>query len=211
MPDRSGKRKPRTPRGLAPRLGCYLIVTDTKKTEKNYLLGLRDTIPKELQRQLTIHVEKAPTEKLVEKALAAADLHSQYGEIWIVFDRDRVTNFDQIICEAEAHGIHVAWSNPCIEVWFSAYWGKMLTAPESTDCCSQFSAAYERKVGQEYEKAEESIYAKLCASGSEADAILRAEQKLQAHHKVGRTTPSEMIPCTTLHRLVQEIRRKIPA
>ena len=211
MPDRSGKRKQRTPRGLAPRLGYYFIVTDTKKTEKNYLLGLRDAIPKELQRQLTIHVENAPTEKLVEKALEAAGLHSQYGEIWIVFDRDRVTDFDQIIQEAEAHGIHVAWSNPCIEVWFSAYWGNMLSAPESKDCCSQFSAAYERKVGQEYDKAEDAIYAKLCGSGSEADAIQRAERRLQAHLENGQSIPSKMIPCTTLHRLVQEIRPKIPA
>lgn len=211
MPDRSGRRKPRTPRGLAPRLGYYFIVTDTKKTEKNYLLGLRNAIPPELQRQLTIHVENAPTEKLVESALDAANLHSQYGEIWIVFDRDRVTNFDEIIQEAEAHGIHVAWSNPCIEVWFSAYWGKMLTNPESKDCCSRFSAAYEKKLGQEYDKAEESIYAKLCSSGNEADAIRRAEQRLQAHLKTGETAPSKMIPCTTLHRLVQEIRSKIPA
>lgn len=211
MPDRSGKRKPRIPRGLAPRLGYYFIVTDTKKTEKNYLLGLRDAIPPELRRQLTIHVENAPTEKLVERAVEAAGLHSQYGEIWIVFDRDRVTNFDRIIREAEERGIHVAWSNPCIEVWFSAYWGKMLATPESRDCCSQFSAAYERKIGQEYDKAEESIYAKLCASGSEADAIRYAEQRLQAHLQNGQTAPSQMIPCTTLHRLVREIKSKIPA
>lgn len=211
MPDRSGKRKPRIPRGLAPRLGCYFIVTDTKKTEKNYLLGLRDAIPQALRRQLTIHVENAPTEKLVEKALEAANLHSQYGEIWIVFDRDRVTDFDRIIREAEANGINVAWSNPCIEVWFSAYWGKMLAVPESKDCCSRFSAAYAKKLGQEYDKAEESIYAKLCGSGNEAEAIRRAEQRLQEHLKNGQNTPSEMIPCTTLHRLVQEIRSKIPA
>ena len=211
MPDRSGRRKPRTPRGLAPRLGYYFIVTDTEKTEKNYLQGLKDTIPPELRRHLIIHVEKVPTEKLVEKALEAANQHSQYGEIWIVFDRDRVTNFDEIIQDAEAHGINVAWSNPCIEVWFSAYWGKMLTCPESKDCCSRFSAAYKRKLNQEYDKADSSIYAKLCSSGDEAGAIRRAEQRLQEHRKNGETTPSKLIPCTTLHRLVQEIRSKIPA
>ena len=33
-----------------PELGCYLIVTDTEETEKNYFEGLRDSIPSEWKR-----------------------------------------------------------------------------------------------------------------------------------------------------------------
>lgn len=34
-----------------PNLGYYLIVTDTKKTEKNYFKGLRNTIPEKRPNQ----------------------------------------------------------------------------------------------------------------------------------------------------------------
>ena len=44
---RAGKRKDRNQRvgTRVPELGYYLIVTDTKETEKNYFDGLRDSIP----------------------------------------------------------------------------------------------------------------------------------------------------------------------
>ena len=32
-----------------PKLGYYFIVTDTKETEQNYMFGLRNSIPPELQ------------------------------------------------------------------------------------------------------------------------------------------------------------------
>lgn len=61
MPDRNGKRKTREQlsKRRVPELGYYFIVTDTKETEQNYLLGLRDSIPKELQGKLVIKVCRA--------------------------------------------------------------------------------------------------------------------------------------------------------
>lgn len=43
---RAGKRKDRNQRvgTRVPELGYYLIVTDTKETEKNYFDGLRDRL-----------------------------------------------------------------------------------------------------------------------------------------------------------------------
>lgn len=35
---------------------------------------------------------------------------------WIVFDRDQVQGFDEIIAKAEREGIQVGWSNPCFEI-----------------------------------------------------------------------------------------------
>lgn len=65
MPDRSGKRKTREQlsKRRVPELGYYFIVTDTKETEQNYMLGLRDSIPKELQGKLVIKVCKWRTGK----------------------------------------------------------------------------------------------------------------------------------------------------
>lgn len=103
--DRCGKRKTReqTARRRIPELGYYFIVTDTKETEQNYMYGLRDSIPTILQGKLVIKVVKTKTNNLVDEALNLASLNPQYGEPWIIFDRDQVQNFDNIISELTKH------------------------------------------------------------------------------------------------------------
>lgn len=115
--DRTGKRKPREAfRTRVPDLGYYFIVTDTKETEENYLYGLRDSLPKKLQGRIVIKVSKAKTQDLVRNCKEQAALEPQYGQPWIVFDRNRVVNFDEIIVQAQKDGVSVGWSNPCIEI-----------------------------------------------------------------------------------------------
>ena len=111
---RAGKRRDRNKRvGIrVPELGYYLIVTDTEETEKNYFEGLRDSIPAELKDRLVIKVEKAKTVELVERALELANKEPQYRIPWIVFDRDQVKDFDNIIQAAEKSGVGAGWSNP---------------------------------------------------------------------------------------------------
>lgn len=132
MADRSGNRKSRGMRPhRRPNLGYYFVVTDTKETEKNYLEGLRNSIPKDVRDKLVMKVSRAKTSDLVDETLNLLSMHPQYGEPWIVFDRDRVKNFDSIIHDAKVNGIKVGWSNPCIEIWFHAYFGKMPMCSDS--------------------------------------------------------------------------------
>lgn len=211
MPDRSGKRKTREQlsKRRVPELGYYFIVTDTKETEQNYMLGLRDSIPKELQGKLVIRVCKAKTVELVSEALNMASLQPQYGEPWIVFDRDQVKGFDQIVSTALEKGIKVGWSNPCIEIWFSAYFGAMPSFQDSVSCCNGFSQKFTQVTGQKYEKADTAIYQKLCHHGDEKQAVVIAEKKLAEHIRNCKSNPSEMCPCTTVHNLIEEIISKI--
>lgn len=66
--DRRGKRKPReqSRKLRTPELGYYYIVTDTDQTEKNYLEGLRNSIPETLKDKIVIKVSKARTVDLVK-------------------------------------------------------------------------------------------------------------------------------------------------
>lgn len=210
MPDRSGNRKTREQlsKRRVPELGYYFIVTDTKETEHNYMYGLRDSIPKELQGKLVIRVCKAKTEELVSEALNMASLQPQYGEPWIVFDRDQVKDFDKIISTALEKGIHVGWSNPCIEIWFSAYFGTMPTYQDSVSCCKGFAKKFEQVTGQKYEKSDEEIYQKLCRHGDERRAIRIAQRKLDEHIRNCQNKPSEMCPCTTVQTLIDEVTKK---
>lgn len=205
---RDGKRKRRGsfPQRV-PDLGYYFIVTDTEETEKNYLYGLRDTLPEKFQGRLVIKVSSAQTEKLVT-ACEAAGVDPQYRQPWIVFDRDRVVDFDEIIAEAERRKIRVGWSNPCIEIWFDAYFGSMPAVQDSVACWKSFAALFQKKTGQKYQKSDQKIYSLLNEYGNEAAAIKLAEKRLQECLSAGMAKPSEMCPATTLHRLIDEIRKK---
>ena len=58
-------------------------------------------------------------------------------------------------------------------------------------------------------KSREQMYGKLCKFGDEEKAIQIAQQKLERCKREGKTKPSEMYPCTTVHELIGEIKRKI--
>ncbi len=208
---RNGQRKARSigAKSKTPDLGYYLIITDTKETEQNYMFGLRDSIPEELKRRLIIKVSKTKTDNLVTEALSQAALQPQYGEPWIIFDRDQVQNFDDIIKSANAVGINAGWSNPCIEIWFNAYFGAMPTYQTSVACCNGFEAKFEKITKQKYQKSDKQIYNKLCRYGNETEAIKISENKLKQCIENGVDKPSEMCPATTVHRLVKEIKSKI--
>ena len=207
--DRTGKRKRReSATRRVPDLGYYIVVTDAKATEENYLYGLRDSLPRELQGRIVIKVSRAKTDELVDSCKSQASLEPQYGEPWIVFDRDRVTRFDEIIQRARKEEIRVGWSNPCIEIWFDAYFGQMHGYQESKQCWNRFAETYERITGLEYDKSDEHIYEILNRYGDEKNAISVAEKRLQAHIESGIKKPSDMVPATTLHHLVEEIRNK---
>ena len=177
--ERNGNRKTREQltKHRVPELGYYFIVTDTKETEKNYIDGLKKSIPKELQGRLSIKVIETKTNNLVEKAIELASINPQYGEIWILFDRDEVERFDDIIKLAEEKGINVGWTNPCIEEWFCAYFGKMPTYQDSVSCCKGFEKIYQKNVDQKYVKSDVNIYEKLNRYGDEKNAIKTAQKK----------------------------------
>lgn len=208
---RSGKRRDRNQRvgTRVPELGYYLIVTDAEETEKNYFEGLRDSIPTELRDRLVIKVEKAKTVELVERALELTGKEPQYRIPWIVFDRDQVKGFNEIIQTAEKIGVRAGWSNPCFEIWMYAYFGEMPAIRESYTCCDRFTEKFEKVTGQKYFKKDKDIYRKLVQHGDEEKAIQIAERCYKKCEDDGKEKPSEMWPASMVQRLVKEIREKI--
>mgnify|MGYP002512584531 FL=1 len=208
---RAGKRRDRNKRvgARVPELGYYLIVTDTEETEKNYFEGLRDSIPAELKDRLVIKVEKARTVELVRKALEMTGQESQYRIPWIVFDRDQVKDFDEIIQMAEKSDVGAGWSNPCFEIWMYAYFGEMPVIMESYTCCDRFAEKFEKATGKKYSKNDRDIYRKLVRYGDEKKAVQMAERCYKRCVKDGKRKPSEMWPASNVYRLVREILNKI--
>ena len=207
--ERNGKRAERgKQKKWVPELGYYYIVTDTEETEKNYLNGLRDSLPEKIRNRLVIKVASAKHTRDMISTCEKADVDPQYRQSWIVFDRDQVQSFDEIIMEAEKKGIRVGWSNPCIEIWFFAYFGKMPTMQGSVECCRDFGELYKKEIGQKYVKSNPQIYKVLKENGDEVKAIHRAQQQFIKCQNDGKLKPSEMCPGTTLHYLIEEIQGK---
>lgn len=209
--DRTGNRKTRDQRKQfkTPELGYYLIVTDTEATERCFFTGLHQAMPEDVRNKLVIKVIETKTRTMIDKCMELMAYDAQYRMPWIVFDRDQVQGFDDIIAEAVNKGIQVGWSNPCFEIWMYAYFGSMPAIQDSQTCCSDFGRVYENKTGQKYSKADKQMYGKLSKAGDEEKAIQIAQYKLEQCIREGKTKPSEMCPCTTVHELVGEIKGKV--
>ena len=128
--DRTGNRKTREQRKQfkVPELGYYLIVTDTEATERCFFTGLHQALPEDVRNKLVIKVVETKTRAMIDKCLELTAYDAQYRIPWIVFDRDQVQGFDEIIKEAEDKGIQVGWSNPCFEIWL--YYHLYSTLPD---------------------------------------------------------------------------------
>ena len=208
---RTGNRKTRDQRKQfkTPELGYYLIVTDTEATERCFFTGLHQAMPEDVRNKLVIKVIETKTRTMIDKCMELMAYDAQYRIPWIVFDRDQVQGFDDIIAEAVNKGIQVGWSNPCFEIWMYAYFGSMPAIQDSWTCCSDFGRVYENKTGRKYSKADGQMYGKLSKAGDEEKAIKIAQHKLEQCIREGKTKPSEMCPCTTVHELVGEINGKV--
>lgn len=210
--NRKGRRKRRKINFKKPELGYYIIITDTEETEKNYFQGLKDSLPGQYKGKIVIKTKKTSTRDLVSSAIDELQNNPNYAQPWIIFDHDRVINFDEIIEEAHKRKIEVGWSNPCFEIWFLAYFGKMPYLETSVECCKAFSTLLRSKCGNDYKKSDPSIYNKLQEYGDIDLAIQNAKRRYSENCQSSEgifNKPSTMISCTTVHNLIEEIRSKL--
>ena len=82
--------------------GAYLIVTDAEKTEKNYFEGIKNIIPDSLKNDLQIKIySNKALSKIIDFAAEERNKDERFRDIWLVFDRDEVKNFDRLIEKAK--------------------------------------------------------------------------------------------------------------
>ena len=189
--------------------GAYLIVTDAEKTEKNYFEGIKNIIPDSLKNDLQIKIySNKALAKIIDFAAEQTNTDERFRDIWLVFDRDEVKNFDELIEEAKESKMNVGWSNPCFEIWLMSYFQNPKNIDDSQKCCETFEKIFKENTSKKYKKSEEKIYNILCENGDENRAIERAREK---YHQVKKeySKPSKMIGCTTVYKLVEELKKKI--
>ena len=189
--------------------GAYLIVTDAEKTEKNYFEGIKASIPENLKNDLQIKIySNKALSKIIDFAAEQRNKDERFRDIWLVFDRDEVKNFDKLIEEAKEAKMNIGWSNPCFEIWLMSYFQNPKNIDVSQKCCETFEKIFKENTSKKYKKSEVKIYNILCENGDEDKAIQRAREK---YHQIRKeySQPSKMIGCTTVYKLVEELKKKI--
>jgi hypothetical protein len=100
-----------------------LVFVEGARTEEDYLLHWHRA--NRLRVNMQIYPEHGTPRTLVDLAVSEkrrAERQSRSGrpfdEVWCVFDVDEHPRLQEAETKARANGVHLAVSNPCIELWF---------------------------------------------------------------------------------------------
>ena len=207
--ERAGKIEQRKIGFREPDLGYYYIVTDAVETEPNFFNGIKENLPDKVKGRLVIKVKTAKTYDMVDTILSETSKRPIVYDKWIVFDRDQVKEFDELVLKARKHEINVGWSNPCIEILFLAYFGKSPSLYNQKECIKEFENVYSKKLGKKYEKNNKEIYKELIENGDEKLAISIIKKKYEKYLNDGIKKPSEMKGVSKVYKLLEEIGDKV--
>jgi len=128
----------------------------------------------------------------------------EYRQIWCVFDKDEFKDFDEAIFLADKNEIEVAYSNQAFELWFIMHFERII-APLNRNRYKEYINKYLRIAEHyDYDKPYRGIYKKI--SQKTEKAIENAKFGHQTHKSNGGK-PSDWESCTTVYRLVSELRK----
>lgn len=95
------------------------------QTERNYLLEIKNRLPREKQRGIQIDVEHFKrndplnlVSEAVRRKQKARYEGAQYDHVWVVFDHDNLPNRNRAFPKAESNTINIGYSSFNIEFWF---------------------------------------------------------------------------------------------
>lgn len=214
---RRAERKKRSYEYKQPKANSFLIITEGERTEPFYFKGLKKLIEQKIGGNVDVYeiplididgagcathalIEK--TEELVSKAKII------YQNVWTVFDKDDFLDFDIAIQEGKKRGYKVAWSNQSFEYWLFLHFDYGDSALHRSDWNEKLTELFgQHNLGDgKYRKNYEDIYNMVNKFDGVNTAIRNAKRRMsEFNHEKDR--PSEYDPGTTVHLLVEELRK----
>ena len=182
-----------------PRLDLFC---EGRKTEPDYfeavrkVFGIEATVVKVHHIGVPYTIAKIAIEETGRQQRAARRGRPEEDDrIWAVFDRDEHPKFDEAVALCEAHGISVARSNPCFELWLILH----LQDHDKPEQRGTLKQMWERLEGQlDGPKKFETLAAKA------EEAERRAAEQLRRREREGAPRGN---PSTTVGALVRALRR----
>lgn len=208
-------RKKREREFRAPKANSYLIVTEGECTEPYYFRGLQKKILESIggnveileAPEIEIHGEGASTGKLIEIAEEYVNrANIIYQNIWVIFDKDSFLDFDEAIKAGERKGYNIGWSNQSFEYWLFLHFDYSDSDIHRHEWNEKLNKLFkEYGLSDGYEKNYENLYDMLDSFGGVDAAIKNAKRRMTEY--TADKKPSEYAPGTTVHLLVEELRK----
>lgn len=209
------KLQERKAESKTPKPNSFLIVTEGTKTEPFYFNGLANYI-NELYQSSSIQLEQPTIETYGEGKNTVSLVNEAsrivarspiiYEQVWVVFDKDDFKQFDEAIELAKDKGFYVGWSNQSFEYWIFLHFNYSDSALHRSLWCEKLDDLFKtRSISNEgYEKNLPNIFDIATQHGSLKHAIGNAIRIEQSYDN--RTLPSKKDPCTTVYKLIQELK-----
>ena len=188
----------------------FLIVCEGEKTEPNYFKALVRDRYSEVRKEEVIG-EGRSTCALVKRANEIKEELERkrqllFDRVWVVFDKDDFTDFNEAITLAHSLGLKSAWTNEAFELWYLLHYVYLDAAIGRKDYINKLQIEIRKHSRYEtyiYKKNDAGIYKLMNETGNENLAKLYAA-KLRSCFE-GDTNYIEHNPCTTVDLLVEEL------
>ncbi len=194
----------------------HLIICEGTQTEPNYFKALKEIITGKDQEKISIKVigKGRGTNNLLKEAIKEVEKSTNYiSNVWLIYDKDEFTDesFNEVVEQCKQLNkendviYNPIWSNESIETWILLHFIKFDTKMGRKDCIKKINENFAKNNLGKYQKNDIKIYDKLKPYQSEA---IRNAKWLEK--KYGETIlPSEMNPCTKVHKLVELLNKYI--
>ena len=181
----------------------FVVVTEGKLTETDYLRVLGRCFGHQAVRLISIGGvgdPRAVVERAIKKAGEARGEKLGVGDVvWAMFDRDEHERFDEAVALAGKHGIPLAISNPCFELWGIFHYCDH-DAPLNSRACQRRL----EELCEHYDRRRKSFASEELVREAHNDAVERGRRSLVLRRELGDPGGS---PSTTVHCLTEEYRR----
>ena len=206
------KNKPRKKRSYSRKTNQlsqrkkFLLVCEGEKTEPIYFSELQSLLGK-----LNVNIQIEPVGSSISgvyKAAKKLSVQDDYDFVWIIGDKDEVSNkeFDSIIHNADADGFYVAYSNQKFELWFLLHFDYLTSSIDRRLYDSMLEAKIRKNCNlpsYHYTKACRGI-GKILHDRLDT-AISNSERLFELHGK--GLPPSQRDPVTTVHELIKQFQK----
>ena len=176
------------------------------ETEKLYFEKFRKTFHKELAGiKLVVREKGKDPVKLVEEAINNYLGEKSCLEVWVVFDKDDFTNFDEAIMIAKNNNIKCAFSNQAFEVWFLSY----RLSVQGPLHRNRYKSEIKKRFDFEYDKKTSTVesFVKKLMDKDEIKVATNNAKIAHSKHLIEKTSqpPSTYESCTTVYQLVNRL------